>query len=291
MSGVAAELLIDARSEVGEAPIWDARTGTLYWVDILGAEVHATDPDLGTDRVLSTPSPVGAVALRERGGLVVTLTGGIAALDPVTSGLVTLAPVPMPPGIRMNDAKVDPAGRLWFETMETNGALGEGALHRLGTDLRLETVIDGLSIPNGLDWSLDARTMYFAESVERTVRAYPFDAEAGMLGRPEVLIQLNADEGMPDGLTVDAEGCLWLAVWDGGAVRRYSPDGRLLETIDIPVSQVTCPGFGGPAVDQIFVTTAHEGFAAGSMPNEPSAGGLYRVRTGTRGRTPNRFKG
>ena len=246
---------------------------------------------MGTDRALDMPSFVGAIALRERRGLVATLTDGIAALDPVSGEVAMLAAVQLPPGIRMNDAKVDPAGRLWFETMETDGAPGLGALHRLGPDLRPLTIIDGLAIPNGLDWSLDGRTMYFVESIERTVRSYPFDPDAGELGRPDVLIRLGEDEGMPDGLTVDAEGCLWLAVWDGWAVRRYAPNGRLLEQIDLPVSQVTCPGFGGPAMDQLFVTTAHEGFAAGAMPDQPNAGGLYRVRARVQGRAPNRFRG
>jgi len=285
------ELLIDARAEVGEGPVWDDRTQCLYWVDILGSIVHVTDPASGTDRTIAMAQPVGAIVLRERGGLALALRDGVALVD-VDGGTPRMAAaLAARPGIRMNDAKADPAGRLWCETMESDGAAGEGSLLRLEPGGRLEVVIDGLAIPNGIDWSLDGRTMYFAESVERTVRAYPFDPDTGALGRPEVIVSLMEEDGMPDGLTVDAEGCIWLAIWGGWGVRRYQPDGREIERIDLPVAQVTCPAFGGPHLDELFLTSAHEWFAAGEMPGQPQAGGLFRARPGVVGRAPARFAG
>jgi len=285
------ELVVDGRAEVGESPVWDDRTGTLHWVDILGAVVHVTEPVRGTDRTIAVGQPVGAVALRERGGLVLALRDGIALLELDGGAPEMVARLPARPGIRMNDAKVDPVGRLWCETMESDGAPGKGSLLRLDPGGRLEVVLDELAIPNGIDWSLDGRTMYFAESLERTVRAYPYDPETGALGRADVVVRLDDDDGLPDGLTVDAEGCIWLAVWNGWGVRRYDADGRELGRIGLPVAQVTCPAFGGPDLDELYLTTAHEGFAAGAIPGQPEAGGLYRVRPGVLGRAPTRFAG
>ncbi len=283
-------LLLDARAEVGEGPVWDDRRGCLWWVDIPPGLIHETDPETGRDRTISLGQPVGAVALHEDGDLIICARDGVVRLDPATGRRESLATLPARRGIRMNDAKVGPDGRLWCETMESGGASGLGALHRLDPDGRLTTVLDGLSIPNGIGWSSDGGTMYLAESSTGRVDAFAYDLATGRLGMPETFCLLTPEEGTPDGLTVDAEGGVWVALWDGWAVRRYTPDARLVADHRLPVAQVTCPTFGGQDLRTLYITTAHEGFAAGAMAGQQQAGGLYALDVrGVRGLPAARF--
>jgi sugar lactone lactonase YvrE len=317
------ELVADARATLGEGPTWDAARGVLWWVDILAERVHRFDPRTGEDRMIGVGSPVGAVALRRDGTLLVAVAEGLATLDPDggagdagggtgggdedgdggASGAfgagrpATLVRLGEPgDGLRCNDAKVDPAGRCWVGRMALGGTPGVGTLLRVDPDLAVTTHLDGLAIPNGLGWSPDGRTMYYADSAWGEVRAFPYDPATGTMGEGRPLVRIAAIDGIPDGsvpdgMTVDAEGCPWVAIWGGGCVVRVAPDGAVLDRVELPVSHVTSCTFGGDDLADLYVTSARAGLDPARLAAEPLAGGLFRCRTGTRGLPPVPFAG
>ena len=286
------ELVVDAGATVGEGPVWDAPRGILWWVDITAGVVHRYDPRVGSDRTLPVGAAVGAVALRRDGGLLAALADDLATLDPDTGRVGILAPFTTGDGrqLRCNDGKCDPSGRFWVGRM-TDGAAGEGSLLRVDPDLSMVTRMSGLAIPNGLGWSLDGRRMYFLDSAWCEVREYPYDPATAAMGEGRPLVRFADDGTVPDGLTVDAEGHLWVARWGAGCVVRVTPDGKVVGRIDLPVSQVSSCTFGGDDLGDLYITTAHEDFAPGDFAREPLAGGLFRCRPGVRGLPPISFAG
>ena len=290
-------LVADARATLGEGPLWDADRGVLWWVDILAGLVHAFDPATGRDEATEVGQAVGAVALRQTGDVLVLGQDAILILDPVTHGLrPVLAFARENPPRRTNDGKPDPTGRLWLGRMGFDHAAGMGSLCRFGRDLRLEVVLPDLTIPNGMAWSPDGTTMYFAESFSHEVRAYDFDAQTGGISCGRSFIRIGPGNGfpdaaVPDGVTVDAEGSVWIAVWNGGCVIRVSPGGAIQTRLDLPVTQVSSAAFGGPDLSDLYVTSAREDFTDADAAREPVAGGLFRLQPGVRGLPPHRFAG
>lgn len=288
--GASLELVADARATLGEGPTWDAARGVLWWVDILAERVHGFDPRTGGDRLFDVGSAVGAIALRRDGTLLFAVADGLAALDPDGSGgpaeVVRLgAPGD---GLRCNDGKADPAGRYWIGRMALDAAPGAGALLRVDPDLGVTTHLTDLAIPNGLGWSPDGRTMYFTDSTWGEVRAFAYDQATGAMGEGRPLVRVAAIDGLadgsvPDGLTVDADGCAWVAIWGGGCVVRVAPDGAVLARVELPVSRVTSCAFGGDDLGDLYVTTARAGLDPARLVAEPLAGGLFRCRPGVRG--------
>ncbi len=285
------ELVVPARAELGEGPTWDPGRSVLWWVDITAGLVHRHEPGGIPDAVTDVGSPVGAVLHRRGGGLVVALADRLAALDPDTGVLEPLLDLEPSAGRRSNDAKVDPAGRLWLGRMAIDAAPGAGTLVRVEPDRSVTPMLDGLAIPNGLDWSPDGRTMYFVDSAWGEVRAYPFDPPTGSMGEGHPLVRLGGDGALPDGLTVDGEGFLWVAIWGGGCVVRVAPDGSVAGRVGLPASQVTSCAFGGPDLGDLYITTARERFTPEDDAREPLAGGLFRCRPGVTGRAPFTFAG
>jgi sugar lactone lactonase YvrE len=288
------ELVLNAHPELGEGPVWDADRGVLWWVDILGGAVHRFDPAAGSDRAFDLGQPVGALTIRRNRRLILFARDTIFDFDPDTFGLHRLLDFePEMPPRRCNDARADPSGRVWFGRLALDQTQGMGSLRTLAADMTATVALDGLSIPNGLDWSPDGRTMYFVDSRTRLVRAFDFDVETGSISRGRDFFRVGADPGVtagavPDGLTVDEEGCVWLAVWGGGCVLRIDPDGRLRARIDLPVSQVSSCAFGGPDLEDLYVTSAREGYTDADLARDPLAGALFRVRPGVRGLTARR---
>ena len=283
------ELVDDARALVGESPVWDEHRGVLLWVDIPGCRLHTYDPHAG--RAASGPldGVVGAIVLRPDGRAVAAVQDGFAELDLDTGRLTMIAPVEQGAPTRMNDGKCDATGRLWAGTMAHDLTPGGAGLYRLDPDGTVSTMLDDVTLSNGLDWSADGTTMYYIDTLAHGVDAFDFDLHTGTLSNRRRLIDVPADDGLPDGMTVDAEGFLWVALYLGGQVRRYAPDGTLDRILTMPVSTPTCPVFGGDDLADLYVTTSAMVMAEPST--EPGAGGLFRCGVGVSGRPPNVFRG
>ncbi|WP_327590693.1 SMP-30/gluconolactonase/LRE family protein [Nonomuraea sp. NBC_00507] len=278
----AADLVLDARATVAECPTWDPGRQALWWVDIPAGRVHRFSPATGEDVSFTAGEAVGAVAVRHGGGLLLATATGIVACAADGSGRTVLHAV-SPPGGRFNDGKADPWGRFWAGTL-VSGTRGAGTLYRLDPDGALRALVTGVSVSNGLGWSPDGRTFYYADSPTGGVDAFDHDPETGALAHRRRLIDI--ERGRPDGLTVDAEGFVWVALWEGGAVQRYSPDGRLTRTVEIPARKVTSCAFGGPGLGTLYVTTARVGLSETELREQPHAGAIFSVPAEAPGQAP-----
>jgi sugar lactone lactonase YvrE len=254
--------------------------------------VHEFDPATGADRVLDVGRPVGAVALAEQGDWIVAAQDGFHRLDPGNGRLSLIAHVEADRAeTRMNDGAVDARGRFWAGTMAMDGRRDGGTLYRLDPDGSVRAMLSPVSISNGIDWSPDGRLMYYVDTPTSRIDAFDFDEAAGALANRRPFVEVPKADGWPDGLTVDAAGGVWLALWEGGAVRRYTPGGRLDRDVALPASLATKPAFGGPALDELYVTSAWIELDAAGRAAEPRAGGLFRLRPGVTGRRARRFGG
>jgi sugar lactone lactonase YvrE len=278
------ELVLDAGAEVGEGPAWDAQAGHLVWVDITGCLVHLFDPLTGANRSFEVGQHVGAAAPRAAGGLILALRGGFGVLDLDSGHVEQIADTETSrPENRMNDGKCDTAGRFWAGSMTYAERGTAGSLYRLDHDRSVVRVLSGIGLSNGLGWSPDDRLMYHIDSLAQTVYVQDFDGPSGSITNRRPLIQVDPEMGTPDGLTVDADGCLWVGFWGGGAVRRYGPDGAQLDEVRLPVRQVTSCAFGGPDGGDLYITTAARGLSAQEREEQPGAGGVFRCRPGVTG--------
>jgi sugar lactone lactonase YvrE len=280
---------VPAGAELGERPFWDG-TG-LVWVDIMAGHLHRHRPGEGDEIVLALaaegcPVPIGAAAPRRGGGYVLATEAGFQRAGP--DGRIdgaAIRPDGMPADARFNDGACDPAGRFWAGTVTRDVRPGAGALYRLDTDGSVSIALGAVTESNGIGWSPDGATMYYIDSgePEPRIRAFGFDVAGGELGEARDLVHFPGGGPVPDGLIVDAEGCLWVAVWGGSRVVRYAPDGQTLATLPTPVSQPTCPAFGGADLGELYLTSAWQGMTAGQRATEPLAGHVLRTRPGARG--------
>lgn len=311
------EVVVDTKALIGESPRWDEEAGVLRWVDVLRGEVHRTDPSSGSDRVLRLGTSVGAVAVRRGGGLVVAAGDGFAILDderedqpvgaPATErgapgggrlrwlwrlGAVDVAACgPGGLAVRMNDATCDATGRLWGGTMTVDRQPGAAHLYRLDPDGSVAVVLDGVTLSNGLGFGHDGRTLAYIDTPCRRVDVFEVDVDAGTLHGRRPLVEIEDGAGNPDGLAVDADGCLWVALAHGGVVRRYTPAGRLDAVVELPVRKVTSCAFGGPRLDMLFVTSACVALTEQELVDQPLAGAVLACEVGTTGVPAHRFGG
>lgn len=277
--------------ELGEGPVWDGDAQVLWFVDIEKPGVYRLDPVSGDRFEWTPPCRIGSVALRANGGMIAGTEHGFALIDPVAGHFELLAdPEPLLPTNRFNDGKVDPAGHFWAGTMDDHKFKRQGSLYRLDPTLQWALADDGYRITNGPAFSLDGRTLYHNDTLDRVTYAFDLD-DGGALSNKRIFVAWAEGAGNPDGMTTDAEDHLWQAFWGGSCVRRISPAGDIVAEHPIPASAVSSCAFGGAALDRLFVTTARQTLDADALEAEPLAGGLFEIFPGVRGLPAGVFAG
>ena len=279
-----AEQLTDPVAHHAEGPVWSDRWGGLRWVDMLAGDVLSLASD-GTVQRRHVGDVAAALRPRSGGGAVIAVERGFV-LEDADGTCTALEPVWGDTGVRMNEGGCDPDGRFWCGSMAYDQRPGAAALYRLDPDRTVRPVLAGVTVSNGLDWSPDGSLAYYDDTATHRVDVFDYDRDAGLTARrPFVVLP---DDGNPDGLTVDAEGGVWVALFGSGVVHRYTPDGALDVVVEVPAAQVTACTFGGPGLDQLFVTTSREGLGPD---DDPLAGALFRADVGVAGQPVREFTG
>jgi sugar lactone lactonase YvrE len=282
--------IADVRANVGEGAVWVQQEAALYWVDNKGRKVFRLD-ESGEVRTFDTPFEICCLAPREGGGFIAGTERGIAKVDLEANCYDIVAnPEAHIPGNRFNDGKTDAWGRFWSGTMDNAEKAATGSLYRFDADLSWLKMDSGYRVTNGPAFDRVRNRMYHTDSAAKTIYLFELSASGDPSGR-RVFIQFEDRDGSPDGMTVDSEGCLWVCFWDGWCLRRISPDGHIMERIEMPVQRPTSCAFGGPDLDRLYVTSARRGFDEDALAMQPCAGGLFLVDTGVRGVAETSFAG
>lgn len=288
-----AQLLFKAGAELGEGALWDSEAARLLWLDITGSKVFRFDPATGANEAYDSGSHVGAVVPIAGGGLMLAVKNGFCRMDLPSGRLEMAAAMEMEaPTIRFNDGKCDPAGRFWAGTMAYGGRAGAGNLFCLERDFGVSRKIKGVSVSNGLGWSPDSTRMYYIDTPTQRVLEFQYDISSGSIQSPRVAVEFPVSQGHPDGMCVDAEGMLWVAMFNGGKVLRLDPSsGIILGEVSVPgVRQTTSCALGGSDLKTLFITTAREHFSPQENESQPLAGSLFSARVSVPGLPTNPFR-
>jgi sugar lactone lactonase YvrE len=277
-----AELVLDAQAVLGESALWRAEKQALCWVDIGKGEVHTLQLATGKHTFFSAAQAVGAIVPVRGGGFAAALATGFYLADDQGLTKRIAEPEGLVPKLRMNDGKCDRRGRFWAGTQILRGEMsGRGYFWCLDTGGTVRTALTGVTTSNGLAWNADDTLLYYIDTPTFAVRAFEFDLEHGVLGNGKVCVEIPKEYAYPDGMTIDREGMLWVAHWEGHAVRRYDPHtGECIGVLPVPASKVTSCCFGGEHLDTLFITTAREDTDAAE---EPLAGGIFKADVGAQG--------
>jgi len=267
-------------SILGEGPVWDATEGRIIWVDILKGHIHQYYPNTKQHLIFKTGQLTGAVAVRKAGGFIAAQQNGFARIYP-DNGISEIITDPEAhlPGNRFNDGKCDPAGRFWAGTMALSEKANEGSLYMLETDGSVSLKLKEVTCSNGLAWNSERRLMYFIDSPTLRVMAYKFEVKNGAISDEQVAIKFPDDAGYPDGMTIDTDGMLWIAFWNGWKIERWDPHtAQMLYRIELPVSLVTSCTFGGENMDDLYITSARTGLSTDELSRQPLAGALFVIK-------------
>ncbi len=275
-----AEPIVQQGARLGEGALWHPPTQRLFWVDIMGQTVFIFDPASGENRSINVGTDVGTVVSRKSGGVMLGVKGGFAALDLETETLVEIAMIETDlPNNRFNDGKCDPAGRFWAGSMAYDFAKGAGSLYCMERDLSVRKVLPDVSISNGLVWTADRATLYYIDSLTFQIAAFDYDVDSGEIANRRVVLELPEEVGFLDGMSIDADGNLWVAIYGAGEVRCFNPaGGELLDTVEIPGAKlITSCAFGGPNLNDLYITSASDGLTEQQKQQQPLAGSLFKA--------------
>ena len=292
MQTLTADCVLDAKAVLGEGPVWRAETQDLVWVDIESTRVCCFNPATGENQTWDVGEKPGLAVPTKQGDLILGTSVGFVRLD-LASGV--LSPIIDPeqdlPNNRFNDGKVDPEGRLWAGTMGLDEAPNVGSLYRLNRNLSTDKLFDQVTISNGMAWTSDQKTFYYIDSPTRRVDVFDCDMAGGTVSDRRTAFELPEGMGYPDGMSIDNEGMLWVALWQGWGVARFAPGGALLAKVEVPVECVTSCCFGGENWDELYITTSSRDLDETGRAEQPLAGGLFRCRPGVSGPPTNLFLG
>lgn len=286
------EVALALNTDLGEGPFWDDATNTLVFVDCNHGHIHRFDPSRNGISTIEVGRTIGVAIPRVSGGFVASSVDGLLSVDRDSNDVALLLPIEKElPNNRMNDGKCDSRGRLWSGTFSVRFERNAGTLYRIDPDLSLTPAVAGIRVSNGIAWSPDERLVYFNDTLSRGTDVFEYDIEAGLLSNRRRFVDIDRESGLPDGLAVDAEGGVWVALFNGGQVRRYSPDGKWIGLVSLPVERVTSCNFGGPDLKDLYITTADFSLHDDGMPHEPEAGFIFRCRPGVEGLPSHKFAG
>jgi sugar lactone lactonase YvrE len=283
--------VLDIRAGLGESPIWDGREGALYWIDGRKPNINRFDPATARNHAVTSAEPVHAIALTRGHRLLCAFEASLGLIDCETGALQALVSLIEGVEDNLNDGACDRAGRFWVGSKARDWVKPVGVLFRYDPDGSVHRLDQGFQLSNGLGWSPDNRTMYFIDSAPREIYAYDFDLADGGIKNRRRLVRIAEEHGLPDGMTVDAEGFLWVAQWSGGRVVRYDPDGKIERVIPMPVQRPTSVAFGGRDLTTLFITSGTMRMSEAELAAEPLAGNLFALETDVQGLPEPRFAG
>lgn len=286
------EHIYSAQAELGEGPLWSAEHNCLFWLDIVAPAIHRFYPDTGKNETTKMSQGIFMLVETADGGTIGAVDDGLAYINSV-SGEIDIIENPLPSKkLRFNDGACDRRGRLWSGSMRRESPYEPVcSLYMLDLDLTVGEMDKGLTLCNGIGWSCDDMTMYLSDSVQKTVFAYDFDIEEGVVKNKRPFFQVSESDGYPDGLTVDSEGCIWLCHWDGWCVTRIAPDGKAIDRIEMPVPRPTSCHFGGSDLSTLFITSAIKDMDEETRRKAPLSGDLFAISPGVSGLPEQQFRG
>ncbi|ATC65819.1 SMP-30/gluconolaconase/LRE domain protein [Nibricoccus aquaticus] len=287
-------VVLESKAGLAEGPVWDSHRQQLWWVDIGGGSINRYDLRTSRNDTFPLHTRIGALTLTQGSDLLLATHHGFTRFDPQTGILAK----PISPAdhdtaqLRFNDGKCDPAGRFLAGSTSLAGKNATGSLYSFEDGGKIQTLLRGIALSNGLTWSVNGRLFYYIDTLTHSIAAFPYDVETGRLGEGRTVISIPPRMGYPDGMTIDNDGMLWIALWGGGAVTRWDPrTGSLLEKHPLPVSQVTSCSFGGPKLDTLYITTARADLSSDQLEKESLAGSIFSLRSDVGGAAPHRFQG
>lgn len=288
-----ASLVLDTKSMLGEGSIWHPKEKKLYWIDIEGKLLHIYDPVSKEDKTFPVGARIGTVVPVKGGGMLVALQNGIHKMDTKTGRLSFFTnPLPDTTNLRFNDGKCDPAGRFWVGTLAMDSRRRGAVLYRVDKDKTVHQVLDSVSISNGIVWTADKKTMYYNDTPTGTIQAFDYNVETGEISNRRVAVVIPKGIGSPDGMTIDADGNLWVALWGGGIVGKFNPiTGELLQKVKVPAQNVSSCAFGGKNLETLYITTARAWVKEDKLKEFPLSGGLFSVKPGVHGVAAEFYKG